>query len=202
MSSPYSTSLLNETVETAAPRAPQHVRSVTHVVPQPVPAMAYAPQQPQVVYAEPRRSGGAAVTALALALVVILVGAVALIGTYYATRQASPTSREAGLMQGAAMRQGYSAGRERGVASGREQALQNAETTIALRTAAAREQAYSTAYAKGEKAGRNSYRRPTYRGYGYRAPRYSYGNRGLYSAFGTAQALANATGAAVDVEIY
>ena len=204
VSSPYATSLLNETVERRDPQAPpspQHTRSVTRVVQQPAPMMV-APQ-PQVVYAQPAgRSGSSAVTSILLALVVVLVGAVALVGAYYATTQAAPTAREANLLQGTAMRQGYRAGQERGIVAGRDQALQNASTTTALRTAAAREKAYADAYRRGERAGRNSYRAPRYTGGGYRAPRLSYGNAGLYSAFGTAQALANATGAAVDVEIY
>lgn len=210
MTSPYATSLLNEPAQTTAPRpgapAAAHARSVTHVVAQPQPMMMPAPQQPQVVYAQPSGRGGAsAVTSLLLAIVVVLVGAVALIGAYFATQQSAPTQREASLTQGAAMRQGFRAGQERGVVVGRDQALQNASTTTALRTAAAREQAYAAAFRRGERAGRNSYRAPRYTGggSGYRAPRYTgVRNADVYSAFGTAQALANATGAAVDVEIY
>jgi hypothetical protein len=195
----HTTTLLNEPVDAAAVRAPQHVRSVTHVMPQQAPMM----PQPQFVYAAPPQgSGTSAVTSLLLALVVVLVGAIALVGAYAATKGSAPTAREAGLTQGAALRQGFRAGQERGIVAGREQALQNSATTAALRSAAAREKAWADAYARGERAGRSSYRAPRYSG-GYRAPRYGgFRNGDLYAAFGTAQSLANATGAAVDVEIY
>lgn len=210
MTTLHSTTLLNEPASTA-PRAPQHVRSVTHVAPRPVQASSYAQQQwapqPQVVSAAPSGSGaGSAVSALVLGLIVVLLGAIAFVGAYAATRQAAPTGREAALTQGLAMRDAFRSGRERGVVAGHEQALASSGTTTALRVAAAREQAWNAAFRRGERAGRRSYRAPRYTGgsgYGSRAPRYrSGGTPGLYQAFGAAQALANTTGAAVDVEIY
>lgn len=209
MTSPHASTLLNEPVDTAAPRAPQHTRSVTHVVAQPQPVFAqpqFAPQ-PQYVQVAPNRAGGAgrAVTSLLLALIVILVGIVALVGAYYATKQAAPSSREAGLTQGVAMREGFRAGQQRGIVTGRSRALENTSTTSALRVTAARQQAYAAAFKRGERAGRASYRAPRYTGSaGYRsAPRYSgVRNADVIGAFGQAQALANATGAPVDVEIY
>jgi hypothetical protein len=207
VTSPHASTLLNEPVEAAAPRAPQHTSSVTHVVAQAQPAYAqpqHVMPQPQVVYAAPRQSGSI-VSSLMLGLIVILVGAVALVGAYYLTKQAAPTSREATLTQGVAMREGFRAGQQRGIVAGRSQAVENASTTSALRVSAARQQAYAAAFKRGERAGRKSYTAPRSTGYsgGYRAPR-SYGNSNadVIGAFGQAQALANATGAAVDVEIY
>lgn len=202
MTSPHTSTLLNESVDAAAPRAPQHVRSVTHVVPQQVPVMAY-PQQFAPAPAAPR-GGSGAVSTLVMALLVVLVGIVALVGAWYLARESAPTSREAGLTQGMAMRQSFQNGRERGVVDGRSQALQGADTIAALRVAQAREQAYAAAYRRGLRAGRSSYRAPRYSGgTGYRAPRISsVGSGELYSAFGSAQALANATGAPVDIEVY
>ncbi len=200
MTSLHTTNLLNEPAAPTAPVAPQHVRSVTRVVQQPV----MMPQQPQVVYAGPAKQSGSTVSAILLALIVILVGAVALIGTYYITKQASPSAREAAVTRGLAMRDGFRAGQQRGVVDGRAQALDGTEATIALRTAAARQQAYAAAYQRGLRAGRNSYHPRTYYGgyRGYRGTSYSYPNAGLYSALGTAQQLADATNSAVDVEIY
>ena len=204
MNSPYSTNLLQQSVDTtehAAPRPVQHSTHVTRVVAAPQPA-AYAPQ-PQVVYAPPVRGGGAA-TAFMLGLVVILLGAVALIGTYFATKNASPTFGEASLTQGLAMREGFRAGRDRGVQSGLEQSVANASTISRLRIAAAREQAFNAAYRRGMNAG-SRYRAPRYSGYrgGYRAPRYgSYTGGDVVAAFGQAQNLANMTGAPVDIEVY
>ena len=204
MSSPYSTNLLQQSVDTTeAPARPvQHTTHVTRVMaaPQPMPV---APPQPQVVYAVPARRGNA-VTALALGLVVILLGAVALVGAYYAARNASPSATEASLTQGIAMREGFRAGRDRGVQTGLEQAVGNASEISRLRIAAAREQAYAAAFRRGERAGRR-YTRPSYSyggSRGYRAPRYSYSGGDVVAAFGQAQNLANMTGAPVDIEVY
>lgn len=206
MTSPYSTNLLQESVDTteyAAPRPVQHSTHVTRVVAAPQP-VAYAPQQPQVVYAPPARSGGGA-SAVLLGLVVILVGAVALVGGYFATKNASPSLDEASLTQGVAMREGFRAGRDRGVQSGLEQSVANASTISRLRIAAAREAAFNAAYRRGMSAG-SKYRAPRYSGYrggGYRAPRYGGSSGGdVVAAFGQAQNLANMTGAPVDVEVY
>lgn len=201
MTSPSSTNLLNRTAEN---EVKYPTRSVTQVISQPMPAFAQPQPIAYVAAQQPRRSSNV-ITPLLLALIVVLVGAVALVGAWYAARQSSPTVNEAGITRSIAMRQGFQAGRERGVIAGREQALQGSLTTTALRVANAREQAFSRAFQRGEKAGRQSYRAPRYRGgYGYRSP-YRYrrsGNAGLYAAFGSAQALANATGAAVDLEVY
>jgi hypothetical protein len=204
VTSPFSSSLLNQPVEDAprTPRAPIHTRSVTHVVAAPPQQQYYAPAAPQPVYVQAPRGGG--LSAVALALVVILVGAVALVGGYYATRQASPSTYEAQLARGTAMRSAFQAGQQRGIANGRTDALANAESTIALRVAAARQDAYDRAYRNGMNKGRSSYHAPRYSGYrGYRGYRGNgFGNLQVASAFGQAQGLANLTGAPVDVEIY
>ncbi len=205
MTSPYTSNLLQQSVDTEhpAPRPVQHSTHVTRVVaaPQPYAPQPYAPQ-PQVVYAPPVRGGGAT-TAFMLGLIVILVGAVALVGTYFATKNASPSIGEATLTRGIAMREGFRAGKDRGVQSGLEQAVQNASTISQLRIAAAREQAYNAAYRRGMRKGQQ-YRAPRYSGYGgYRAPRYGgYSGGDVVAAFGQAQHLANMTGAPVDIEIY
>ncbi|MCW2926757.1 MAG: hypothetical protein JWM86_725 [Thermoleophilia bacterium] len=208
MTSPYATTLLQETVEPARRHAPvEHQRSVTHVVaPQQMAAPMMQQPQPQVVYVTAPAARGGAMAALVLGLIVILLGAAALVGGYLVTRSSSPTADEAALVSGVASREAYLAGRDRAIDAGRQQALENAGSTTALRAAIARNEAYAKAFARGEKAGRSSYRRPTYSGYsGYRSPRYSSGGFGGYQvaqAFGQAQNLANITGAPVDVEIY
>jgi hypothetical protein len=210
VTSPFSSSLLNQSSDDApratAPAAPQlprptYERSVTHVVAAPQPV--YAPQpMPQPVYVQAAPRGGA-ITGVALALLVVLLGAVALVGGYYATRAASPSVAEAQLTRSAALRQAFQAGRERGVVAGRSDALSAGENASALRASSARQSAYTKAYRRGFRAGKNSYHAPRYTGYGYRAPRYSgFGNIEVASALGTAQNLANVTGAPVDVEIY
>jgi hypothetical protein len=204
VTTPFSSSLLNQPVEDAPrmPQAPVHTRSVTRVVAAPQPQY-YAPAAPQPVYVQQAPRGGG-LSAVALALVVILVGAVALVGGYYATRQASPSTYEASLVRGSAMRSAFHAGQQRGIANGRTDTLANAESTIALRVAAARQQAYDRAYRRGMDKGRSSYHAPTYSGYrggrGFRGN--NFGNLQVASAFGQAQGLANLTGAPVDVEIY
>lgn len=213
MTSPYSSSLLNQPVEEApraprppAPRAEVQERLVTHVVAPQVQPYYAAPMAPQQsVYAQaPRES---AVGGLLLGLIVILVGAVALVGSYYAARESAPSADEAVISRSIALREAYRAGTGRGVDAGRAQALENASTTTALRTSAAREQAYAAAFRRGERAGRSSYRPTSWRGYGggYRAPRYGgsgFRNADVYAAVGQAQNIANLTGAPVDVEIY
>lgn len=209
VTSPYSSSLLQQPVD-APPRAPHpapqpsaHTRSVAHVVAAPP---MYAPVQPAPAYVTVPARGGSVVTSLLLALVVLLVGAVAFVGARHATLQAAPSGREAAFTQSLAQRDGFRAGRARGIDLGRDQALQNASMTTALRAATARQRAYDAAYRRGERAGRNSYRAPRYTGYrggGYRAPRYGgYGNAQVAAALGQAQQLANITGAPVDVEVY
>lgn len=203
MSSPYATSLLQQPVSHPAPQAPVHHRHVTHVVAQPQPM--YAPAAaPQQAPAAPRQ-GGSAVAALALALVVLLLGAVALVGAYYATTQASPSAREAAVVTNVAARHGFRDGRESGIVAGRTDALDFASTTAAMRATIARQQAYNAAYQRGMRAGRK-WRAPRYAGGyggGYRAPRIGgYGGYEVAAAVGQAQNLANITGAPVDVEIY
>jgi hypothetical protein len=205
VTSTYNSTLLNEPVE--AP-APQHTRSVTRVVSQPMLPAGYAPmqQQPMYIQAAPARSGSGFGSTLVLTLLVVLVGMVALIGAYFAAQNSAPSAREANLMGGLAARESFRAGQERGIVQGREQALQNASTTIALRTAAAREQAYNAAFNRGLRRGRASYTAPRYTGGGYsdyRAPRFGgIGSIEVAQAFGQAQQLAGLTGAPVDVEIY
>jgi hypothetical protein len=203
MSSPYATTLLQQPATVgAAPQAPAHTRHVTHVVAQPQPM--YMPMMPAAQPA-PARSGGSSVAAVALALVVILVGAIALIAGYYATTQASPTDREAAVVQNVASRSAFRDGRTRGIAEGRADALSFSSTTTAMRASIARQEAFNAAYNRGFKAGKGSYHAPRYSGGygGYRG--YRSGGWGGYetaAALGTAQNIANFTGAPVDVEIY
>ena len=207
MTSPYSSNLLQRSVDTTerAPRPVQHSTHVTRVVAAPQPVQ-YAPQpQPQVVYAAPPARGGGA-SAVVLGLLVILMGAVALVGGYFATKNAAPSLEETTLTQGIAMREGYRVGRDRGVQTGLEQAVANASAISRLRVASAREAAYNRAFNRGMRAGRQ-YRAPRYTGgysSGYRAPRYGgySGGGDVVAAFGQAQNLANMTGAPVDIEVY
>lgn len=204
MTSPYSSSLLQQPVEDAprAPRptnAPMHTRSVTQVVAASQPV--HAPMQPQVVFAAPTQRSGA-LTALVLGLLVVLVGAIALVGGYYATRQASPSLQEQAMTNDLAARDGFRAGRDRGMQAGHDQALANTDSTTALRASIARQRAYDAAYRRGERAGRSSYHAPR-SGSGYRGRSYGgFRNADVTAAFGQAQGLANLTGAPVDVEIY
>jgi hypothetical protein len=204
VTSPYSTSLLQQPATAAAgpaPQVPAHTRHVTHVVAQPQPM--YVPvAAPAPAPAAPRGGG---ITAVALALVVILVGAIALIGAYYATTQASPTAREAAVVQNTVARDAFRDGRSRGIAQGRGDAMSFSSTTSAMRASIARQNAYNSAYNRGFKAGKNSYHAPRYSGggYGYRGPRFGgFGGYEVAGALGQAQNMANLTGAPVDVEIY
>jgi len=202
VTSPFSSNLLQQPVDTARSHpAPQPTRSVTRVVAAPAPQPVYAPQPTYV--AVPVRSGSA-VTTIALVLLVLVVGAIAAVGGYVATKQAAPSAHEANVVTGLSMREGFRAGRERGIAAGRDNATETAATTTALRAAAVRQRAYDAAFARGEKAGRASYHRPVYSGgSGYRGPRVrsSFGGA-VSSAISQAQSLANLTGAPVDVEVY
>ncbi|MCW2972248.1 MAG: hypothetical protein JWN72_521 [Thermoleophilia bacterium] len=182
--------------------APQ--QQVVRYAPQQAPVQ-YAPQpQPIYVQAAPAKRAGGAVTGLALALVVILVGAVALIGGYFATKSSSPSALEANTTVGVASDTAFIQGRDRGTAAGREAAAQVGETRARLTAALARENAFNKAYTQGMNAGNKLPRSTGYRGYsGYRGNgiRYS-GPTEVQSAIGYAQNLANVTGAPVDVEIY
>jgi hypothetical protein len=213
VTSPYSSNLLQQTSNpgdaptTTVPRpgqhvAPTHVRSVTHVVPQAVP-VPYAPAV-QPVYAQPAAPRGGAVSALLLALVVVLVGAAAFLGGYYATKQASPSAAEANIQQRVAAQGAYDSNRTRGIAAGRADAVAASSAAGTIRAATVRNAAYEKAYSRGYQDGLKSYRAPRYRGGGgYRGPSYSYGGIGeVASAFGIAQNYANATGSPVDLEIY
>lgn len=223
MSSPYSSNLLQQSSTeapthprpgTGAPQPPLHTRSVTHVVAQPQYAppqyapVPYAPQQAPM-YAAPRSGGGGTtvVSVLMLGLIVILVGAIALIGGYFAMRSLAPSSAEAAAETSLAMRSGYEQGRSNGLAQGRQDGMAAASGTAQLKAAIARQKAYDAAYQRGQRAGANSYRAPRaytgYRGSGYRAPRISYPrSNALTQALGSAQAIANATGAPVDVQVF
>ncbi|MCZ4496812.1 MAG: hypothetical protein JWM25_1395 [Thermoleophilia bacterium] len=214
MNSPYASNLLQQPAPTgpATPRmpAPSHTRSVTHVqAPQPV----YAPIQqpayaPQPVYVTDAPSGGGpgrAISSLVLGLVVILVGVVALIGGYYATKQASPSIDESNLTLRTAAESAYVQNRQRGIEAGRIDAAGASATAGQLRASIARTNAFDTAFQRGVRDGMKSYRAPraSYGG-GYRSPSYSSsgGIGQVASAFGIAQNLANSTGAPVDLEIY
>ncbi|MCW2925264.1 MAG: hypothetical protein JWM98_2668 [Thermoleophilia bacterium] len=217
MTSPLSSTLLQQPVEShPRPRRPlpMHGSSITHVVAEPQPT--YAPQpayapQPQVSYVQAAPSGPgratSAISTVLLAVLVLLVGIVALAGGYFAAKAAAPSSDEAAVTRSLAAQQGYAAGRDSGYANGHGDALVNAESTAALRASVARSRVYNAAYKRGFAAG-SKYRAPARRSYGgggYRAPSYrGFGNSGyaVSSALGQAQNLANITGAPVDVEIY
>lgn len=223
MTSPYSSNLLQTSSydeeparggAATMPRPAAHTRSVTQVVHAPQPMPQYAPQpmyqpQPQVVQAGSRSGGGFAtgVGMLALALIIVLLGAVALVGGYFATRQAAPTADEASVETTLAMREGYLQGRARGLGAGRADGAAAAGTSARLRASTARQNAWDAAYQKGLRAGERSYRRPVrstgYRGGGYRAPSFSYPRMSeTTAALGAAQNLANLSGAPVDVTIF
>jgi hypothetical protein len=226
VTSPYSSNLLqhsdDDTVQVArepqpypyapqaqhqayAQSAPQPAQQVVQYVPQQMPVQ-YAPQQqPVYVQAAPaqRRSGGG-LSVVMLALIVVLVGAVAVVGGYYATRQASPSALEANTQVGLASDSAYFEGQARGRDAGRTAAQSLGGTTARLNAALARETAYNKAYQQGITAG-NKIPRSTGRYYGgtrrSSGIRYS-GPSETFQALGQAQSLANATGAPVDVEIY
>jgi len=225
VTSPYSSNLLqhsdDETAETprnaAYPYAPQREQveidaasaprpvvqqQIVRYAPQQAPVQ-YAPQQQPIYVQAPARSGGGAVTGIALALVVILVGAVALVGGYFATKQSAPSALEANAAVGIASDTAFINGRDRGTAAGRAAAADIGETRARLNAALARERAFNKSYQQGLKAGNTLPRSSGYRG-GYRGGngiRYS-GPSEVQSAIGYAQNLANTTGAPVDVEIY
>ncbi|MBC7461744.1 MAG: hypothetical protein H7287_10320 [Thermoleophilia bacterium] len=222
MTSPYSSNLLQHPDDTVAadertteypyapqlqqPQPQQQQQQVVRYAPQVAPVQ-YAPplQQPIYVQAAPAKRAGGAVSGLALALIVILVGAVALIGGYFATKTASPSALEANTMVGMASDTAFIQGRDRGTSAGREAAAQVGETRARLTAALARENAFNEAYRRGMNAGnrlpRYSGYRGGYSGYRGRGIRYS-GPSQVQSALGYAQNLANTTGAPVDVEIY
>lgn len=220
MTSPYSSSLLQQPAPDvqeqpthSMPRPAAHTRSVTQVVAQPpmAPAPVYAPQAP--VYAQPAptyvtSTGGggfaAGMSTLMLGILVVLVGAVAMLAAYWATEQASPTAAEAAVMTNLASQEGYLNGRARGIELGRTDGNAAASTAAQLRASIARQRAWDAAFKRGVTAGTNSYRAPRSYGYsGYSGPRYSSGGFGeTFAALGQAQSIANATGAPVDVEIY
>jgi hypothetical protein len=188
-----------------APQQPQPPvqREVVRYVQQQAPVQ-YAPQ-PVYVNAPAPKQRGSFGTALVLGLVVILLGVVALVGGYYATKQASPSEFEAATQVGLASDFGFQQGRLRGVQTGREAAVELGATTSRLSASLARQKAFEQAYANGLKAGNvvpRSYGR-SYSGGGYRGPRLSYPRFSeTTQALGVAQNLANQTGAPVDVEIY
>lgn len=190
---------------TAPRQQPPVQREVVRYVQQQAPVQ-YAPQPVYVDAAAPKTRGGGFGTALVMGLVVILLGAVALVGGYYVTRQASPSQFEASTQVGLASDFGFQQGRLRGMQSGHQAAVELGATTSRLSASLARQKAYEQAYANGLKAG-NVLPRATYgRGYyggGYRGPRISYPRISQTTqALGVAQNLANQTGAPVDVEIY
>lgn len=209
MTSPYSTTLLQQTVEEPAPgeradgaQVDAQPRSVTHVVGAPV-----APVAPQPVYVVPARPAAATVNATVLALIVLIVGVVALVGTFLAVRYVGPTPQEQVMSQQIALRDGYRAGRERGIDAGRAQALEQSATSDALRASIARERAYASAYQRGLRQGRSSYRPARSYGWGGSGYGIDWGNGwgGSYevaAANAYAQELSMATGSIVEVETY
>lgn len=207
MTSPYSSNLLQQPVEgrerPAAPRPFAASRSVTQVVAAPQ-APVPMPQQPMYV-AAPASPSGSRLTPVLLALLVILIGAVSLVAGYYATTQAAPSAAERALDEQLSAEAGFRSARASGLEQGRTDALAASDATGRLRAATVAQAAYQRAFARGRSAGLRAYQRPSYGG-GYRAssgPRISFPRGGeIVSAFGTAQRLANATGAPVDVEIY
>lgn len=188
---------------TAPQPQPPVQREVVRYVQQQAP-MQYAPQ-PAYVNAPAPKQRGSFGTALVLGLVVILLGVVALVGGYYATKQASPSEFEAMTQVGMASDFGFQQGRLRGMQTGHEAAVELGATTSRLSASLARQKAFEQAYADGLKAGNvvpRSYGR-SYSGGGYRGPRISYPRFSeTTQALGVAQNLANQTGAPVDVEIY
>lgn len=191
------------------PRVERTVQQqVVRYAPQPAPVQ-YAPQQqPQVVYVQApgKRGGGVggAVSGIALALVVVLVGAVALVGGYFTTKNNAPSELEAQAAVGIASDTAFVQGRLRGTEAGRTAAAEIGASRVSLNAAIARQAAEAKAYQQGLTAGN---RVPSYSGYrgGYRSGgngyRYS-GPSQVQTALGYAQNLANATGAPVDVEVY
>lgn len=195
---------------TGAGTLPVHVQHPAHTHAfAPVPMAYPAPQQQfQPMYVDGSGSGrGSAATPALLALVVVLVGVVALAGGYLATRQAAPRSEEATATVGIAASQGFTSGRTGGRAQGYADGTAAVSTAGRLSAAAARSAAYDKAYQRGLRAGERSYRRPSsgprYTG-GYRGPSLSFPTGGgeVSSALGAAQNLANITGSPVDVDIF
>lgn len=213
MTSPYSSNLLQQP---ATRRDPQPVPrplagsgGVTRVVaaPQAPTPMQVPQQQSQPVWLpQPQEApAGSRLVPLLLAVIVVLVGAAALVAGYYATTQAAPSDAEQVLEEQLAAQAGFRDARSSAVDQGRTDVLENADTTSRLRASAAAQAAYDRAFARGRAAGQKAYRRPSSGGYraGYSAPRIASPSRSdVVGAFGTAQALANSTGAPVDVEIY
>jgi hypothetical protein len=204
------------------PPAPASLEAGPHTVspygalaaPGHAPAPAYAPYpqhhqyQPQVQHVQQRSGSGS--TAV-VGLVVVLLALLAAAAGYFIAKGQAPNADEITRYQQVAASEGFRAGQYNGIAEGRNFAVQSQRRIAQYRAAIAKQRAWNNGYRKGMNQGRQ---RPvrSYSGYsgysgyrGYSAPRYSgpsSNQRAISSALSSAQALANRTGAPVDVEIY
>ncbi len=208
MNSPYTSALLDDpkTNVSPPPAWPQ--------------AMAPAPAAPQWVMVQSPKSGSSAFNSLLLFLVTVLAAVVAAAAGFLVADQMAPSAAEYNTSQQIAAREGFMNGRVRGYQAGRTWGLAAREPISAYQAALARQKAWNAGYRQGNKTGRASYRRPSYnygysgyygRGRSWYSPRRSnWGGaatawRDSYavsSAVNSAQQIANATGAPVDVEVY
>lgn len=191
---------------TYQPRTP-----ATAPIPRPA-AGAYAPAAlpvmpapaPQPVFVQRSGSAGSAL----MALVVLMLAAVAAIAGWVVAREQAPTAAEIARYQTLAAETGFRQGQYTGVAEGRNFAIASQQHVARYKAAIARQNSWNRGYRNGLAAGKRSYREPRYGGYGYGYGRRSgyYGpsrnQRAVSSALASAQSIANATGAPVDVEIY
>jgi len=160
------------------------------------------------VQSQPQRSRGGGAANVLMALLVIILAVVAAGLGWFVARQQAPSPDEVGRYQALAAEEGFRAAQFRGISEGREFAIASQSRITQLKAAIARENARNRGYRKGLAAG---LQRPRNRsnygtGYaGYSGPRYrgpSSNQRSVNSAISSAQSIANATGAPVDVEIY
>lgn len=170
-------------------------------------APVFTPQPAAPVYVQaPAPQRGASSAGVGIA--VVLLAVVAAVAGYLVAREQAPSAEEIARYQQIAASEGFRAGQYEGVAEGRSFAIQSQRRIAQYRAAIARQKAWNSGYRRGMNIGkRGTARRSTgYAGYGgYRGPTYrgpSNNQRAVSSALASAQALANATGAPVDVEIY
>ena len=215
VTSPYSSALLNDAPDHATIPAPrrQVVRPSESVAapspqyyPQPyAPQMAMQGYQPQPIYIQ--RSGGSKFSSLMMGIAILLLAALAAVAGFAMSRNAAPTVDEMNRYQDIAAYGGYQKGRDAGMVDGRQYAIESNRQITHLKAMIARQKAWNAGYRNGKRTGLSTgQRRTNYTGgYGYRAPRQYYGGgrtAQVNSALASAQSLANATGAPVDVEIY
>lgn len=152
------------------------------------------------------QGGGSSRTANAMmGLVVIALAVLASIAGFMLARQTSPTPQEFARYQGIAQYEGLQQGRINGYRLGHDYAVAQQRDLARLKAAIARQRSFNRGYRNGRQVGLNSWRRPRYSGYrGYYRPYRPYygGGSQVMGALATAQQFANATGSAVDVEIY